>query len=429
MLINHYHTLTPKVLRNWVTSHIHVSINQSIVALHVAAAKQLRSRDLAIYTQTVAEKEALQTSPNWASTFGACKVVTTTYGVIAHGIPTTSIKMDDQKQTIARIQAENHKISTNIPIGYVGWLCPPKRAAGSMVVEFLDAEQANLALQTGLVWDSEYKKTELYDRACWIQECFRCHKYGHISAQCGGQQKCGICAEEHRSEDCPSKDLGKRKCASCGGPHKARDSKCPNYQKEVARVQVAHSVKWTHWRVPSTKAQTAPTTPAFTATPAAPQPESTPNDRCPVQSRGRIRARENAIDLLSSQGRVSGCASAPSKASVVRALERAPILPTLKPKPTLNVNGKRPASPTKTAANRMPLGPTTGNRRSKHTTMKSLKQRSMGAEEEAAISVDIWEVPNMVEPASTPAPTSSAAAASASITSEAYPMESKDSMI
>ena len=50
--------------------------------------------------------------------------------------------MDDQKQTIARIQAENHKIGNekDIPISYVGWLCVPKRAAGSMVVEFTDGQ-------------------------------------------------------------------------------------------------------------------------------------------------------------------------------------------------------------------------------------------------------------------------------------------------
>ncbi len=123
---------------------------------------------MAIYTQTVAEKEALQTNPSWAKAFRASKVVATTYSVIAHGIPANSIQMDNQKQTIACIQAENHKIENekDILISYVGWLCVSKRAAGSMVVEFTDAEQANVALQTGLIWDSEYKKMELYNRAC-----------------------------------------------------------------------------------------------------------------------------------------------------------------------------------------------------------------------------------------------------------------------
>lgn len=221
--IDHYRTLTPSALRNQVTNQIHTLTDPKIVTIQVAAAKQLRSRDLAIYTQTVAEKEALQANPSWAKAFRASKVVATTYGVIANRIPVNSIQMDDQKQMIACIQAENHKIRNekDIPISYVGWLCVPKYAAGSMVVEFKDAEQANVALQTDLVWDSEYKKTELYNRACQIQECFCCHKYGHISAQYSGQQKCGIYAEGHRSEDCPSKDLGKRKCTSCGGPYRA----------------------------------------------------------------------------------------------------------------------------------------------------------------------------------------------------------------
>ncbi len=418
-LIDHYRTLTPRTLRDRITSHIHTSADQNIAALRVAAAKQLRSGDLAIYTHTVAEKEALQASPNWARAFGAGKVVATTYGVIAHGIPTISVKMDNQKQTIARIQAKNHKIGTDISVGYVGWLCPPKRAAGSMIVEFLDAEQANLALQTGLVWDSEYKKTELYDRACRIQECFQCHKYGHISAQCGGQQKCGICAEGHRSEDCPSKDLGKWKCASCGGPHRARDSKCPDYQKEVVRVQVARSTKRTHWRVPNFRActQSSASTPASDTS----RPDIAPNDFHPTQSKVSPQSR------VSPEKGVS--ASASSKASVARALQRASILPTPKPKSTLNTNRKRPASPTKTDANRTPLGFINSNGRSKRTITKSLKQRSIEAEEEAARSADIWEVPSTAEQMFAPVSTTSTDTSTASAASKTYPETFKNSII
>ena len=368
--IDHYRTLTPKALRDRVTSHIHASNDPNIAYLRVVAAKQLRSGDLAVYTQTVAEKEALQTNPSWTKAFGASKVVATTYGVIAHGIPTNSVRMDDQKQTIARIQAENHKIGNekDIPISYVGWLCVPKRAAGSMVVEFTDAEQANVALQTGLIWDSEYKKTELYDRACRIQECFRCHRYGHISAQCGGQQKCGICAEGHRSEDCPSKDLGKRKCASCGGPHRARDSKCPEFQKEAIRVQMARNTKQTRWRVLTASAQTTPSA-APSTTQSVPIPSSTPQ--------AGIYTFTNNLPPTR-----TGANAAPSKASVVKGLQRAPALPTPKPGLTLNTNGKRPASPTKIGSNRTPLGAINNNGRAKRSITKSLKQKSIDADAE-----------------------------------------------
>ena len=59
--------------------------------IQVAAAKQLRSEDLVIYTQTVMEKEALQTNSSWAKAFRASKVVVTIYSIITHEIPVNSI--------------------------------------------------------------------------------------------------------------------------------------------------------------------------------------------------------------------------------------------------------------------------------------------------------------------------------------------------
>ena len=279
--------------------------------------------------------------------------------------------MDNQKQTIAHIQAENHKIEADkdIPISYVGWLCTPKRTAGSMVVEFMDAEQANVALQTGLIWDSEYKKMELYNRAYRIQECFRCHKFDHISAQCSGQQKCELCAENYRSEECLSKDLGKWKCVSCGDPHRACDSKCPEFQKEVAQVQMACSNKQTHWKVLSAGVQTPPPPSASSTSPTA------SHTLTPINAPHTDACTPTPINI-------NNPPSAPLKASVVRGLQKAPVIPTPKLKLMLNTNGKRPASPTKTGGNCTPLSIINNNERVKCSITKFLKQQAIEAEAE-----------------------------------------------
>ncbi len=52
------------------------------------------------------------------------------------------------------------------------------------MMKFINAEHINLTLQTELIWDFKYKKTELYDWACCIQKCFKCYKYDYINAQC-----------------------------------------------------------------------------------------------------------------------------------------------------------------------------------------------------------------------------------------------------
>ena len=61
--------------------------------------------------------------------------------------------MNNQKQTIACIQTENHKIENekDILISYVRWLCISKHTAGSIMIKLTDTEQVNVALQTDLI--------------------------------------------------------------------------------------------------------------------------------------------------------------------------------------------------------------------------------------------------------------------------------------
>ena len=118
-----------------------------------------------------------------------------------------------------------------------------------MMMKFLNTEQINLVLQTDLIWNFKYKKTELYNKTCCIQKCFWCHKYDYINVQCNEQQKCSIYVEKHKSENCLFKDLKKWKCTSCRDLHKAWNNKCLNYQKEMMWIQMMCSIKQIHWRV------------------------------------------------------------------------------------------------------------------------------------------------------------------------------------
>ena len=116
-------------------------------------------------------------------------------------------------------------------------------------MKFLNIEQINLTLQTDLIWNFKYKKIKLYNKACWIQKCFQCHKYDHINAQCDGQQKCSNYVEKYKSENCLFKNLKKQKYTSCKNLHRICDDKCFNYQKEMTQIQMACSIKWIYWRI------------------------------------------------------------------------------------------------------------------------------------------------------------------------------------
>jgi len=59
----------------------------------------------------IADKEALQANISWAKSLGTgSKVIVTTYEIIAHKISIISIKMNDQRGTIAQIQVKSHRI-------------------------------------------------------------------------------------------------------------------------------------------------------------------------------------------------------------------------------------------------------------------------------------------------------------------------------
>jgi len=49
-----------------------------------------------------------------------------------------------------------------------------------------------------------------------LLQCFKCQNYGHSSRNCGGKERCVICAGNHNYKDCPKDKI---QCANCKGEH------------------------------------------------------------------------------------------------------------------------------------------------------------------------------------------------------------------
>ncbi len=149
VLINYWHILSSVTLHNCINSHIHITVDQNIITIKIAAIKQLKSDNLTVYAFTVTEKESLQSNIRWITSLEAgSKIVIIIYDVIVHSILIQSIKMKDQWVIVTHIQTENHKIEAeeDILINYVKWLCSSKWAAESVMMKFINAEHINLTL-------------------------------------------------------------------------------------------------------------------------------------------------------------------------------------------------------------------------------------------------------------------------------------------
>ena len=92
------------------------------------------------------------------------------------------------------------------------------------------------ALHQGFFIDSIYYKTTLFvQNGIQIVKCFKCQKFGHISAKCQSAEKCGHCSENHLFRDCPNKNQ-ESKCANCNLKHPANYIQCDVYIKQLQTV-------------------------------------------------------------------------------------------------------------------------------------------------------------------------------------------------
>jgi hypothetical protein len=250
-----FRTLSATRIRHQVETSIRENISTKLVK--VVAAHQLKSGDVQIFTSLTAEATKLKDNRDWINGLGEhAELVVPTYGVIVHGISTSSINIKDQKATIQQILADNYTVIPKAEISFVGWLTKesPLKRASSIVVEFTDPEMANAIIYAGMVWDGQIHICQLYDRACRIKQCFRCYNYGHIGTQCNAAQTCGYCAELHETRNCKQKGVQgfTPRCAVCKGAHTAWSNACPARKKEMGRVEQAKQTRNIYWHVLST---------------------------------------------------------------------------------------------------------------------------------------------------------------------------------
>ncbi|KAJ9137654.1 Endonuclease/exonuclease/phosphatase [Pleurostoma richardsiae] len=265
-----YRTQPATWIRHQVETAVHG--NAATKTAKIVAAHQLKSGDIQIFTSTTAEATQLKQNKGWLGGLGEhAEVIVPTYGVIVHGISTSSINMKDQKATIQQMLADNYTVIPRADISHIGWLTKEAtlKRASSIVVEFTDPEMANAVIYAGLAWEGQIHQCQLYDRACRVKQCFRCYQYGHIGTQCNASQTCGYCAELHETKHCKQKGAEgfTPRCTMCKEAHTAWSNACPARRKEMRRVEQAKEARSIYWHVPAKEKPTPPSAPTHIANP------------------------------------------------------------------------------------------------------------------------------------------------------------------
>lgn len=248
--------MNPRNLKSHIERALEQSQNEHIAHVKIMSSNQLKSGDLSLRTATTSETQALrQFADDWVCRVGnGANIRNPTYGVLVHGIRTSTMEMDKFEEIRENILQDNRPFIPQAEIKYVGWLTRNaySKSASSVIIEFTRPEDANKIIDEGLVWQGELFQCERYERLCRLKQCFKCQKYGHIGTQCKATTACGYCAQEHNSRECPSKAdrTATRKCAACGGAHEAWNQSCPTRKEELARTKAAYATRAQYHPVP-----------------------------------------------------------------------------------------------------------------------------------------------------------------------------------
>ncbi|KAL8680752.1 MAG: hypothetical protein Q9224_006916 [Gallowayella concinna] len=230
----------------------------------IGAVKVLPSGDWRISTAIPKWTELLRFHSNqWVNTVGPqASIAVPTYGVIVDGIRVETANLENQKGVIEELQRQNCGVLTpERNIASLRWLTKPKRNFCSLVIEFTEAAACNAVVGAQeLFWNNELRRTRRFIPGCNLNQCFKCHQYGHRSTQCKNPACCGYCSEkEHVTAACPSQEHGKKsKCPLCRMEHPAwsRDCKVRKEQKDKARVRIEGAPRF--WAEPAKSVSISP---------------------------------------------------------------------------------------------------------------------------------------------------------------------------
>ena len=158
-----------------------------------------------------------------------------TKGII-HGIPLDTDIVDIEKE----LQAQNSfvDIEKTFRLQKFDKIQNKKTDTESLIIVFSSEIDFPTHLYLG------YRRLTVKEFIPHPIRCFKCQKFGHISKNCRGKQKCPMCSENHTFDEC--QDRENKKCSNCGGSHSAGFKGCVVFVKAQEIKQLSHQKKITY---------------------------------------------------------------------------------------------------------------------------------------------------------------------------------------
>lgn len=200
------------------------------------------------------ESDSMHGMKDWPRAFESFMLTTQLdkYKVTVSHIQIGSMKIlqgSEKHMTVETLVRDNSAVlkSLTCPADIRG-ICWNKSTVGlnlnestSITITFRTAQQANEAINYGVLWHHERRACRRQGAHPRLIQCAHCQAYGHISKNCCSTPRCRVCAGFHLSAACtydPAASAACMKCVLCSGPHEATSEHCLSRKAERKRLQL-----------------------------------------------------------------------------------------------------------------------------------------------------------------------------------------------
>jgi len=138
----------------------------------VVAIRRLPSGDALLTMDEEKTREAWLKDTKWLEVYGrGARVKRRAFIILAHGITVNQVQVQDQEAVRKEIYRQNPKLQDQVDILRVAWskkLVRSGRTSGPLQVSVAEPEQANLIIESGLIWNHQIYECEPYSRNCIV---------------------------------------------------------------------------------------------------------------------------------------------------------------------------------------------------------------------------------------------------------------------
>jgi len=199
---------------------------------------KLSSDDIFLHAVSSNAQANLKKTQTWAKEImSSTHVARWIFAMLTHEVRTT-IDMSNQEKIIERLIKDNVRLHEDLKVLRIVWfkkIADSEKTHSSLIVKIAIEAMMNQLMNVSMLNLYQECACKLFEKNCYITQCFRCHEFNHMTKICRKNQRCEKCADKHHIKKCVM-SLNKRRCINCNENHEFWRCICFKWRQQIKQA-------------------------------------------------------------------------------------------------------------------------------------------------------------------------------------------------